>query len=146
LSLINVNPTMRREFNDNPNLARVAQTFAARDEHFAPKYGGAREDVQNARRIVGSGPGWIDRLEAAKAAGVALPALAGLGFAAPALLQEEQKRCCGRRPETGLGPASRMASRAFRRPAASSRRTRIAQPARGGLVFWRFGSGSRAHV
>ncbi len=69
--------------------------FAARDEHYAPRYGGAREDLQTARGIIGSGPGWIDRLEAALKSGVALPALAGLGLVAPPLLQKEKKREAG---------------------------------------------------
>ena len=35
-----------------------------------------REDLQNARRIIGEGPGWIDRLEATLKQGAILPAVA----------------------------------------------------------------------
>jgi hypothetical protein len=38
--------------------------------------GCASRDIQNARRIIGDGPGWVDRLEAALKAGAVLPAVA----------------------------------------------------------------------
>ena len=38
---------------------------AERDQHLASTFGGVRSDIQNARRLIGKGPGWIDRLRQA---------------------------------------------------------------------------------
>ena len=47
---------------------------AERDQNLASTMGGVRSDIQNARRLIGEGPGWIDRLrEALKAGTIPLP-------------------------------------------------------------------------
>lgn len=46
-----------------------------RDQDYSQEWGATREDIQNARRIIGEGKGWVDRLEAAMKAGAILPAL-----------------------------------------------------------------------
>jgi len=72
LDAVSKTPSLRAAFNANPHLAERAKAKMARDA----AQGGAREGVQNVRSIVAGGPGWVDRLEAAKKAGkIALPGL-----------------------------------------------------------------------
>lgn len=63
--------------DQNPYIPEVARNMLERDAEMAARYGGAREDVQNARRIIAeAGPGWREALRAALARGdVALPAV-----------------------------------------------------------------------
>ena len=75
-------PHLRGAFNNNPLIPQTALNRMIRDEDWAPKWGAPKEDVQNARRIIGDGPGWMDRLEAALKAGVILPATAAAIFGA----------------------------------------------------------------
>lgn len=51
--------------NANPQIPMNAVTRAMRDQDLASSFGGVRGDLQNARRIIGEGPGWIDRLRQA---------------------------------------------------------------------------------
>jgi hypothetical protein len=53
-----------------------------RDQDWMPKWGASKQDVPNARRIIGDGPGWVDRLEAALKAGAILPAVAAAIYSA----------------------------------------------------------------
>jgi hypothetical protein len=50
-----------------------------RDQKWSSKRGAPHEDIQNARRIIGQGQGWIDRLEQALKSGAVLPATAAAG-------------------------------------------------------------------
>jgi hypothetical protein len=61
--------------------------MADRDQEIAAAHGlPMRADIQNMRRIIGDGPGWVERLKAAYARGEHLPvaALAALGLGAAA--------------------------------------------------------------
>jgi hypothetical protein len=65
LEYINKTPEIRAAFNNNPNIPQQALNRLERDESWAKVWGQPREDIQNARRIIGEGPGWVDRLDAA---------------------------------------------------------------------------------
>lgn len=79
LEQVTKTPELRAAFNNNPYIAERALAKLDRDEAWASKWGLTRPDVQNARRILGEGPGGIDRLEAAlKKGAIALPVLAAL--------------------------------------------------------------------
>jgi hypothetical protein len=69
-------PQLRDAVNNNPLIPQNALNRMTRDQDWAPKWGAPKEDIQNARRIIGDGPGWVDRLEAALKAGVILPSVA----------------------------------------------------------------------
>jgi len=61
-------------FNQNPKIPFNALARAERDQNLASTFGGTRSDIQNARRLIGKGPGWIDRLrEAMKDGTIPLP-------------------------------------------------------------------------
>lgn len=78
LSYINVTPELRAAMNDNADIPKAALARFERDQEYSRQWGATREDIQNARKIIGEGKGWVDRLEAAMKAGAILPAL---GFA-----------------------------------------------------------------
>jgi hypothetical protein len=46
-----------------------------RNQAYSKQWGATREDIQTARKIIGEGKGWVDRLESAMKAGAILPAL-----------------------------------------------------------------------
>lgn len=77
LKELNVTPEIRATFDKNPYIPQNALNRLERDEQWASKWGATREDIQNARRIIGQGPGWIGRLEDALKKGAVLPAVAG---------------------------------------------------------------------
>jgi hypothetical protein len=52
------------------------QPKSSADAAPSAKCGAPREDIQNARRIIGQGQGWIDRLEQALKSGAVLAATA----------------------------------------------------------------------
>ena len=79
LSRVNVTPEVRAAMNDNADIPKAALARLERDQAYSNQWGATREDIQNARRIIGEGKGWVDRLEAAMKAGVILPAW-GLRF------------------------------------------------------------------
>jgi hypothetical protein len=56
-----------------------------RDQKWSSKCGAPHEDIQNARRIIGQGQGWIDRLEQARKSGAVLPATAAAVLGTSAL-------------------------------------------------------------
>jgi hypothetical protein len=90
LSHINALPPQVREaFNNNPLIPQNAMNRMTRDQDWIPKWGAPKEDIQNARRIIGEGPGWVDRLEAALKAGAILPAATAAIYSA-ALQQRSQ--------------------------------------------------------
>jgi hypothetical protein len=77
LKELNVTPQIRDAFDKNPYIAQNALSRLERDEAWSQKWGATRQDIQNARRIIGEGPGWITRLDQALKKGVVLPAVAG---------------------------------------------------------------------
>lgn len=80
LSHVTQTPEIRRAMNANPDIARASADRLMRDEELAAKYGAARPDIQNARRIIANSKGdWIGDLEAAlKKGAISLPAVAAL--------------------------------------------------------------------
>jgi hypothetical protein len=84
LEYLNKTPELRDAFNRNGYIGERAAAKLARDDAWAAKWGAPREDIQNARKIIASGPGWVDRLEAALKAGAILPAVAAAIYAAAA--------------------------------------------------------------
>lgn len=77
--------------DNNPSIPERALAKMERDADFAAQHGAAREDVQNARRIIGEGPGWVGRLREALKNGQVLPGLAA-AFLVPAyLLQDDDE-------------------------------------------------------
>jgi hypothetical protein len=89
LDYVNKTPEIRAAFNNNPYIAERSLAKLQRDEAWASKWGAPREDIQNARRILGEGPGGIDRLEAALKKGtIALPVLAAMYAAGTAELKK----------------------------------------------------------
>ena len=77
LSKLNVTPEIRNAFDKNPYLAQNALARLERDKNWVGKWGATRKDIQNARQIIGDGPGWIGRLEEGLKKGALLPAVAG---------------------------------------------------------------------
>jgi hypothetical protein len=92
LDKVNVTPEMRQIFDTNPYIAQNALDRVARDEAFASQMGATRQDIQNFRRIIGDGPGWVGRLEEGLKNGAVLPALAAvvLGATGRSLSDEQQ--------------------------------------------------------
>jgi hypothetical protein len=82
LTDVSVTPEIRAAMNNNPYIPQDALDRLALDQDWQPKWGVTREGFQNARRIVGDGPGWIDRIEAALKNGTILPAVAAAIFSA----------------------------------------------------------------
>jgi hypothetical protein len=76
LQHITQTPELRAAMNNNEDIAKGALARLERDQEWAKKWGAAREDIQSARRIIGQGKGWVDRLEAALKNGALLPAVA----------------------------------------------------------------------
>jgi hypothetical protein len=89
LDYVNKTPEIRTALNDNPYLGERALARVARDENWTAKWGATREDIQNARRIIGDGPGWVDRMEEALKKGAILPAAAAAILGADALVRQE---------------------------------------------------------
>jgi hypothetical protein len=87
LSYVNASPEIRAAVDNNPHISRAARDQLAWDERFAGSFGVTSEALQNARAIVGDGPGWVGRLETALKNGVVLPAVVA-ALLAPSLLQQ----------------------------------------------------------
>ena len=77
LKELNVTPQIREAFDKNPYIAQNALARLERDEAWSKQWGATRQDIQNARRIIGEGPGWVSRLDEALKKGMVLPAVAG---------------------------------------------------------------------
>jgi hypothetical protein len=88
LDYVNKTPEVRAALNNNPYLGERALARVSRDEDWAAKWGAPREDIQNARQIIGEGLGWVDRLEAALKKGAILPAAAAAVLGADALARK----------------------------------------------------------
>lgn len=80
-------PEVRAHLNASSDIPTVALARLERDDAWRSQWGATREDIQNARRIIGEGPGWIDRLEKALARGELLPAV-GAAIILPQLLED----------------------------------------------------------
>jgi hypothetical protein len=89
LAHVNASPEIRAALNKSSSIPHKALNNLKRDEAFAKQYGVTNEAIQNARRIIGAGPGWIDRLEAGLKEGAILPAVAA-GILFPVLRPQEQ--------------------------------------------------------
>ena len=75
----------------NPNIPKEALRRMARDEDYAAQFGATRADVQNARRIIGSGPGWVKRLREALTSGAILPGIGAALLLLPQMQQDEER-------------------------------------------------------
>ena len=91
LDAVNVTPEARAAFDKNPYIPQNALSRAERDEAWSQKWGVTRKDIQNARRIIGEGPGWVGRLETALKNGAVLPAVAGVALLGGAAVQGEDQ-------------------------------------------------------
>lgn len=87
LDAVNVTPEARSAFDKNPYIPQNALNRAERDESWSQNWGVTRKDIQNARRIIGEGPGWVGRLETALKNGEVLPAVAGIALLGAASMQ-----------------------------------------------------------
>jgi len=76
LEKLNVTPQMRAAFDQNPYIPLAAADRLARDKSWSKAWGPGRQGIENLRKIIAAGPGWIGRLEQAVKDGVLLPALA----------------------------------------------------------------------
>lgn len=69
-----------KAFNNNEAIAENALRRMERDEKLASSFGATRKDIANARKIIGEGKGWIDRLRKALDAKAILPGVAALAL------------------------------------------------------------------
>jgi hypothetical protein len=87
LAQINQNPQMRAAFDNNADIASNALARMERDAEYAAQFGATRDDIQNARKIIGEGgKGWVTRLEKALKSGALLPAI-GAAILGPAMMR-----------------------------------------------------------
>jgi hypothetical protein len=71
LGKINITPEMRSAFDRNPDIAKVAMNYIERDKDLAKQFGTkARKDLQELRSIIGTGPGWVAKVEDAIKKGI----------------------------------------------------------------------------
>jgi hypothetical protein len=85
LKQVTQTPEIQTAFNNNSQIPQMALNRMERDQDWAAKWGAPREDIQNARRLIGQGPGWIDRLKAGLKNGEVLPATAAAVLGTSAL-------------------------------------------------------------
>ena len=88
LKNVNQTPEIRAAFNRNADIPKKALANLERDEAWTQHWGVTSEDIQRSRRIIGEGPGWVDRLEQALKDGVILPAI-GAALLAPLAGQQD---------------------------------------------------------
>ena len=69
-----------KALDNNPYIPQNALARISRDKAFSIKHGSTRADIENARTIIGKGPGWVGRLEKALKTGAILPAIAFVIF------------------------------------------------------------------
>lgn len=69
-----------KAFNNNEKIAENALKRLARDEKLSAQYGATRADIANARKIIGEGKGWIDRLRKGLKSGAILPGIAAFAL------------------------------------------------------------------
>jgi len=86
LSVIDTSPAaLVRAADNNPYTPIKALGNIARDDRWMADWGATREDITNARKIIGDGTGWIGRLRSALESGAVLPAVAAAIFSAAGL-------------------------------------------------------------
>lgn len=78
--LDNVPDGVYKAFNNNEKIAENALRRLQRDEKLSAQYGATRKDIANARKIIGEGKGWIDRLKKSLEAGIILPGVAAFAL------------------------------------------------------------------
>lgn len=88
LGELNVTPQMRAAFDNNPHIPQNALARLERDNEWQATWGATRKDLQNARRIISEGPGWIGRLESALKSGAILPSVFAALVTGAALQQQ----------------------------------------------------------
>jgi hypothetical protein len=86
LEALNTTPELRTAFNENPYIPQKALNNLQRDSEWSKRWGATNEAIDNARKIIGEGPGWIDRLERALKSGAVLPAI-GAALLSPEVLR-----------------------------------------------------------
>jgi len=86
LKAVNTTPELRTAFNENPYIPQKALNNLQRDSEWSQRWGATNEAIDNARKIIGEGPGWIDRLEQALKNGAVLPAI-GAALLSPEVLR-----------------------------------------------------------
>jgi hypothetical protein len=69
-------PKVRAALNNNPCFPQKARGSLEQNAEWVSRMGATRADIDNALRIIGEGPGGLDRLEAALKSGALLPAVA----------------------------------------------------------------------
>ena len=74
----------------NPYIAQNALNRLARDAEASKTLGATRKDIENARKIIGDGPGWVGRLRSALEQGQLLPAI-GVTALGPYLYSGEER-------------------------------------------------------
>jgi hypothetical protein len=87
LGVLNQAPLLAERLNKNAQIPKDFLAMADRDQAFAAAHSLPMcADIENMRRIIGEGPGWVERLRAAYARGeyLPVPALAALGLGAAA--------------------------------------------------------------
>lgn len=63
LAVLDATPSVRDALDRNPLVSEFARNKRARDEESAAELGNTpRETIQTMRRIIGEGPGWVNRL------------------------------------------------------------------------------------
>jgi hypothetical protein len=91
LDRLDANPVLREGLDRSESIPRNALARMERDYEVAGATGDIlREDIQNARRIIGEGPGWITRLREGLSSGQILPAVALPILAAAGLRSGEE--------------------------------------------------------
>ena len=88
---INATPEIRSAMNRNPYLGDIALNYIERDKDLAKIFGPGRKDLELFRRIVASGPGWVDRLMKDMSKGV-LPATGFILLGISAAQQGEERQ------------------------------------------------------
>ena len=88
---INATPEIKSAMNRNPYLGEIALNYIERDKGLAKKFGPGRKDLELFRRIVASGPGWVDRLMKDMSKGV-LPATGFILLGLSAAQQREERQ------------------------------------------------------
>ena len=90
LDKINVTPELRSAFNNNPYIAQNALNYISRDADLAKQFGTkGRKDLETLRGIIGDGPGWVERLEAAVKGGV-VPGIAAAFLTSALLVSQDE--------------------------------------------------------
>jgi hypothetical protein len=76
----------------NSAVPKAALDRLERDNAWSKKWGATRQDIQNLRKIVGEGPGWIKRLRLAERRGALLPAAVGALIGASAMQEANDEQ------------------------------------------------------